>query len=325
MNNLILSIIIPVYNVEQYIAECLDSVYMQDIDESMYEVICVNDASTDKSQSIVEAYGQKHKNLVLINHPRNLKLGTARNTGIAVAKGKYVWHVDADDYIYPNCLKELTRTCLELDLDVLEFGYVGAHNKPIGDNEPRRSSNVISGQEYIRKYFLSNFGAICPIWRRVYKRDFLLSNGIVSPPINMGEDQSYAIQAFCLAQKVSYVNKNWYYHRINAHSLVGDNKHNWPAFKWYEASFNCAENLNKVFLKIKESVPVDIRMAIANMIKYDIVLIHYYKNHMTNDKYLAYWRICRKNVWRNRFVFKYLNCHFSMLYIRKIVSVGWKH
>lgn len=94
-----LSIIIPFYNVKQYIAQCLDSVYRQDIPEEEYEVICVNDASPDHSRDIVLEYQKRHKNLVLIEHEHNKKLGAARNTGRSIARGKYIWNVDSDDYI----------------------------------------------------------------------------------------------------------------------------------------------------------------------------------------------------------------------------------
>ena len=94
-----LSIIIPFYNVEQYIAQCLDSVYRQDIPEEEYEVICVDDCSQDGSLEIVKQYQKKHVNLILLKHEVNKKLGAARNTGFNTAKGNYIWHVDSDDKI----------------------------------------------------------------------------------------------------------------------------------------------------------------------------------------------------------------------------------
>ena len=109
-----LSIIIPFYNVEQYIAECLDSVYQQNIPEEEYEVICVNDASHDHSREIVLEYQKLHSNLVLVEHEFNRKLGAARNTGRAVAKGNYIWNVDSDDKIELNCLGKLLRICVRI-------------------------------------------------------------------------------------------------------------------------------------------------------------------------------------------------------------------
>jgi len=111
MNMISLSFIVPFYNVEKYIGACLDSLYAQDISEEEYEVICVDDCSPDKSRDIVLKFQRKHDNLKLITHEENKCLGGARNTGINVAKGKYLWFVDSDDMIRPNCLKTLISLC----------------------------------------------------------------------------------------------------------------------------------------------------------------------------------------------------------------------
>ena len=83
-----LSIIMPFYGVERYIRQCLESVYQQDIPESEFEVICVNDCTPDHSEEIVLEFQQRHNNLVLIRHEVNKKLGAARNTGLKAASGK---------------------------------------------------------------------------------------------------------------------------------------------------------------------------------------------------------------------------------------------
>ena len=101
-----LSIILPCYNVERYIADCLDSIYTQDLTEDEFEVICVNDCSTDGTREVIENYAS-HSNLTLIDHAENLTAGGARNTGIKAAKGEYIWFVDPDDMVKLNCLHEL--------------------------------------------------------------------------------------------------------------------------------------------------------------------------------------------------------------------------
>jgi glycosyltransferase involved in cell wall biosynthesis len=111
-----LSIIIPFFNVEKYIAECLESVYNQDIPEEEYEVICVNDCSPDHSRDIVLQYQQKHPNLILIEHEENKMLGAARNTGLRAARGEYVWFIDSDDYIEKNILGKLLSKLLRISL-----------------------------------------------------------------------------------------------------------------------------------------------------------------------------------------------------------------
>ena len=94
-----LSIIIPVYGIENYISRCLDSVFSINLPEGEYEVICVDDCSKDKSSTIIERYQLKHGNLRLIHHAENKRQGGARNTGVTNAQGDFVIFVDGDDRI----------------------------------------------------------------------------------------------------------------------------------------------------------------------------------------------------------------------------------
>lgn len=317
---LLFSIIIPFYNVEQYIAECLDSVFEQNLSEDEYEVICVNDASTDGSRAIVASYLPKHANMRIIDHPRNLYLGSARNTGAKAAKGKYIWHVDSDDKIAPNCLKQISGICEEKDLDVLEFGYIGARDLPISIGEPPRTTDIVLGQEYIKRYFLSNFGAICPIWRRVYRRSFIEANGIVSPPINMGEDEPYAINVFVCAKRVSFEPQDWYIHRINNQSLVGEDKKDWSAQKWYNASVVCGKHVSIVYQKLKREMSSDIRQAAKNMVIYNILYFQKYESIMSADAKKGFWKLCRRNFISNLYVFRYLNRRSAYCYVRNVLN-----
>ena len=141
-----LSIIIPFFNVENYISDCLDSVFYQDVPFEDYEVICVNDGSPDRSREIVVDYMKRFNNLTLIEHDRNRKLGTARNTGREKAIGKYIWNVDSDDKIVPNCLGHLLEICEENDLDVLEFGSIRFSGEKREDMRNVKSTGeVVSG------------------------------------------------------------------------------------------------------------------------------------------------------------------------------------
>ena len=97
-----LSFIVPFYNVEPYIEECVRSLYAQDIPQEEYEVICVDDCSPDGSRAIVERLQKEYPTLRLLIHTENKRQGGARNTGMRESNGKYVWFVDADDYIQPN-------------------------------------------------------------------------------------------------------------------------------------------------------------------------------------------------------------------------------
>lgn len=273
-NEVLLSIVIPFYNVDQYITQCLESVYNQDMPEDEYEVICVNDASPDKSREIVLEFQKKHSNLILVEHDVNKKLGAARNTGRAIAKGKYIWNVDSDDFIQPNCLKHLVDVCEENQLDVLMFNFdhLKGDHQSLNEAFPFPDSDVYTGIEYIKKYALGNFNEISPVWTQWYRKDFLDKKDIYSPPINMGEDVPYTFKALLLADRIKSITASSYVYRMNEDSLTQAIKSNPIAKKNYENSFVCAKHIAAIlpFIPVKEQ---KIYEEYLNVGKYVISLI----------------------------------------------------
>ncbi len=120
--SLILSIIVPVYNVEKYLRDCLDSLLMQDLSTDEYEIICVDDGSKDSSPAILDEYAENHANIRVI-HKQNGGVSSARNVGIEAAKGEYLWFVDSDDCIMPNCLGQLCQIAKEHHPQWIRFGW----------------------------------------------------------------------------------------------------------------------------------------------------------------------------------------------------------
>lgn len=117
-----LSIIVPVYNVELYLKKCVESLLNQDIPLSEYEIILVDDGSTDSSGHICDSFVEKHGNIRVI-HRQNGGLSAARNTGIAAARGKYIQLIDSDDYLNPNVLRGILCQIEKQDLDILRINY----------------------------------------------------------------------------------------------------------------------------------------------------------------------------------------------------------
>ena len=114
-----ISIIIPVYNVEKYLRECLDSCVNQTLED--IEIICVDDCSPDNSIKILEEYQQKDPRIKILRHKENKKQGAARNKGLEVATGEYIWFVDSDDYIDTKACQILYDAIKEFDVDILCF------------------------------------------------------------------------------------------------------------------------------------------------------------------------------------------------------------
>lgn len=117
-----LSIIIPVYNVEKYLEECIESIFLQNLSESDFEVILINDGSTDNSQNICEKIVKEKSNVSLYNQI-NKGQSSARNLGIQKSQGEYILFVDSDDYLKPFYLKSLLKVIEDKSLDFIGFGY----------------------------------------------------------------------------------------------------------------------------------------------------------------------------------------------------------
>lgn len=234
INKIRLSIIIPFYNVERFISRCLDSVYRQDIPEDEYEVICVDDCSPDDSISIVEAYAKKHPNLKIVRNKVNRKLGGARNAGMDVAVGNYIWFIDSDDFIEDNVLDVLCSTAEKDDLDVLHFNY---ENYPVRTRLHRITChNLMSGPEmFFDKRFKWQHDLITA-WRKLYRRSFLIANSISFAEHIMWEDDDYSIIVFARATRVRHIDLSAYYYCANPDSITRTDYNSTHISYWIQLS-----------------------------------------------------------------------------------------
>ncbi len=116
------SLIVPIYNVEKFLPQCLDSILDQDIPLEEYEIICIIDGSPDNCTNIVKEYQEKYSNIVLFEQ-KNSGVSTARNNGIELSKGEYLWFIDPDDFIVSNCLKYLYDEIKKDDYDMIKFNW----------------------------------------------------------------------------------------------------------------------------------------------------------------------------------------------------------
>jgi len=223
-----LSIIIPVYNVEKYIAQCLDSVYAQDIPESEYEVICVNDCSPDSSREIVLARQHNHTNLILIDHEVNKKQGAARNTGLQVARGKYIWYVDSDDIIKENVLKRLLEIADANELEILHFN--GSRFNDEGevrdwDASFPHNTEVITGVDYLNIDYLydtKHTSSCC----KIYLRSFLIEKELYFPEGVSQEDNIHALRALLQTSRFMFKAENIYFYRSHENSTTALSRRN---------------------------------------------------------------------------------------------------
>lgn len=212
---MILSIIIPVYKVEKYVERCLVSCTDQDIPDSEYELVVVNDGSPDRSLEIVEKFAKGHPNVKVLSQ-ENAGQSAARNAGMKVASGEYFMFVDSDDRIDSNCLGRLTCMLKEENPDALVYCAADDIDGRLKLRRTYPFSSPTSGKEYIglgAKY-CSNI--TFAIWRSDFlkKYDLEFCEGVYH------EDNEFAPRAFYLAGKVSYFNEVVYHVTINTSSTT---------------------------------------------------------------------------------------------------------
>lgn len=196
-----LSIIIPVYKVEKYIRGTLQSIYNQQYDETFFEVIVVNDGTPDTSMSIVVEFAAKHTNLYIINQ-ENQGLSCARNAGLKIARGEYVWFVDSDDTIAERSIEKIIK-CAELSkADVMGFCICkikescgnSEMESAIWDRRHRTLQDCLTEKKQVIFYLHTGV-----VQRYVLRREFLLHNGLFFHPGILYEDEEFIPRAFSLA------------------------------------------------------------------------------------------------------------------------------
>lgn len=221
------SIIMPVYNVESYIEEALDSLLSQSYCKEKVELIIVNDGSTDNSMNIINKKVKEFKSNIIIINKKNEGASVARNIGLRQAKGKYIYFFDSDDRMHKdllsNCIKELEKNDLELlTFDGVNF-YDGIDQRSIRLEEYDRNEvleeTILTGDEFFNKYYLSG-GYKVSVCIHVYKREFLLRNNLNFMEKVCCEDENFTLRAVLLSKRMKYINKKLFYRRVRNNSMT---------------------------------------------------------------------------------------------------------
>ena len=212
-----LSIIIPIYNVEQYIARCLQSCLHQPYAMADdYELVIVNDGTRDDSMAIVEKLTNGLPNITLINQD-NQGLSVARNVGLKAAKGDYVWFVDSDDWIEEGCVSELICQLEQIKVDVLQLQYRNVYaDSTLNEEVYSIIKGVVEGKEWLLS---EDFFVAVPFM--IYRREFLLRHQLFFYPGIYHEDNEFKPRMIYLAKSCASYDKIAYnYFRGNANSIT---------------------------------------------------------------------------------------------------------
>ena len=222
-----ISIVVPVYNVEKYLKECVDSILAQTYTD--YEIILVDDGSTDSSGSICDEYTKYSK--IQVIHKKNAGLGMARNSGIEIAKGEFITFLDSDDYWSPDALEKLMAGIKENHADTCIGGYtrVTTSGEVVFEEYPELSIYSSSG-EVKKKIFPRLMGsapdrkdAFRPsVWNAIYSMSIIKENRVRFPSEReyIAEDVMFDLDYYRHSECVAVISSSGYYYRVTPGSLT---------------------------------------------------------------------------------------------------------
>lgn len=314
-----LSIIIPMYNVEKYIDQCIMSVLDQDIPKEEYEIIIIDDGSTDDSYNIAKKY--LSQNITIIRQ-KNQGLSVSRNIGVSLAKGDYIFFVDSDDYIATNTINKLIKIVSNYDLDILEFNWRRTKSRELLSSKTEFLTSdtleVLSGEKFIAS---RNFhDSVCLYF---FKRTFLLNTKVEFIDGRVMEDMIYTAELISMAKRIAYLPLDVYRYVINPNSIWTSKEPNAYRKSIYDFIFMTEQytglieklenqNVNTTILKAKKKTMLfniakrllrsDLKYAeIKSLIKHlsdqNLFPLHSYKEknkyrkiliYLFNHKYLFY-------------------------------------
>lgn len=220
------SVIIPVYNAEKYLAQCLESVVKQTLQD--IEIICIDDGSTDTSLKILKEY-QKKDNRISVLQQRNEYAGVARNNGLKVANGEYIFFLDGDDFCNSTLLYETVKLAEQTKADIVVFDHY-RYDEKTKKKEYTKDVTVNSLPEKceIFNYHTNPYrimSIVNPVpWNKLIKHDFLLQWNLQFEPLSSTNDITFSALAVACASKIAYINKPLITYRVNISNSITSTK-----------------------------------------------------------------------------------------------------
>lgn len=218
----LISIVIPVYNVESYLSQCLDSLVLQNIND--FEVILVNDGSTDNSLSICEKYSSMLPNCKIIEQ-NNEGVSAARNKGIQHASGSYLYFMDSDDWLDVNFIETLTNEINSNDFEIFVFGYnkVNTSGKLINKVLPQKESIIYRNKNFENLFDCLNDGLGLAVWDKVIKASVINYHRISFQKMRNAEDFVFSFEVYSKANSIKILKNSPYNYRIQISGKRNDN------------------------------------------------------------------------------------------------------
>lgn len=289
MSEIKVSVIVPVYNVEKYLEECVDSLIGQTLKE--IEILLIDDGSTDSSGDICDRYAQQYANIRVI-HKANGGLGDARNVGASDAIGKYIYFIDSDDYLELEALEFLYKEAECKQLDVIMFSAESFSDdldisfNPDDYRRTRFLFEVKSGNELFCDLFsVKEYYASIPL--RFYNRDFFKKNNYKFPDI-IHEDELLGFFSLIEADKAECIDNRFYRRRFRKGSIM-------TSEKAYKSAMGYVYTWNELVTFLKKTVS-EYKVIYWNFSqRYLKLIINIYYKSFEDDEKIAF-EVVRKNI-----------------------------
>lgn len=215
-----ISVIVPIYNVEKYLENCINSIIVQTLED--IEIILINDGSTDKSYEIINKYKAIDSRIIVINK-KNSGVSAARNSGLKVSRGEYIAFIDSDDWIEQNMLEKLHKLGEKYNSEVVACNFKSFNDIYNTFNKYPIDEGEYVGKSVIKEKILSKVisGKLkTPVWDKIYKKEFLQNNNIkFDEKITRFEDWYFIIEVYEKVHNLYYLDKNMYNYRIANNTL----------------------------------------------------------------------------------------------------------
>ncbi|MEY8733657.1 glycosyltransferase [Peribacillus frigoritolerans] len=218
MKDKLISVIIPIYNVQDLLPKCIESIINQTYEK--LEIILVNDGSKDNSALICEQYAKKDKRIKVIHKP-NGGLSDARNAGLEIAKGDYIAFVDSDDYIINNAYEVMILEATRHDLDIVAANAEVLNGKSKSNlmKEKHMPTEIITGLDYLCESIKQSSFQACA-WLNLYRKNLLIDNNFYFEKGLLHEDEEWTPRVFLKANKVKYMDFKFYNYVIREGSIM---------------------------------------------------------------------------------------------------------
>lgn len=292
-----ISIVIPVYNAEKYIENCVKRIIAQkDIE---FELILIDDGSKDNSLKICQEIA-KQDNRIQVYTQSNMGVSEARNHGVRKSKGDYIYFMDADDFLVENALKIITECLQKEEIDLFMFDYKKIRSeKEIENNISIQELHKENRETALEKMVVGNVGGF--VWNKIYKRTIIEENDLIfDTKLNICEDLDFNIRYIMLCHKIASIDAKLYmYYQSNDSSYNKKDNMKWFSIKELIPKIESYETNTEISKKVIENLKYEMLysscLAIAknnaNSIKYDDIEV--FRQYIKNNK---------KTIWKSKVI-----------------------